>query len=295
MRLPATDLVSMASPLIGRDPYCESLIAHETTTNWLTEQRYTAGRDGVIYAWDSPSTNSATSPITSPQRPDPARNAAHYRQHVQAHTHWINDITLVGDNTALVSASSDNSIKLWRPHAEDVLPPQTIGLHNDYAKVLASPGRNSRWVASGGLDRKITLWDLERGGQRLQIQSSDDEVSGKGSIYALCANENLIVSGGPDSVVKVWDVRSGKRVTQFVGHTDNIRGLLISQDSEIILSSSADQTVKMWSVFGARSLHTLTMHNDSVWCLHSQHPQLSVFYSGQFHKHRAEHGSSIVN
>ena len=114
----------------------------------------------------------------------------------------------------------------------------------------------------------------------MQIQSSDDEVSGKGSVYALCANDNLIVSGGPESVVKVWDVRSGKRVTQFVGHTDNVRGLLISQDSEIILSSSSDQTVKVWSVVGARSLHTLTMHNDSVWCLHSDHPQLSVFYSG---------------
>lgn len=124
------------------------------------------------------------------------------------------------------------------------------------------------------------LWDLERGGQRLQIQCADDEESGKGSIYALCANENLVVSGGPESVVKVWDVRSAKRVTQFVGHTDNVRSVMISEDSDIIISASSDQTVKVWSVVGARSLHTLSMHNDSVWCLYSDHPQLSVFYSG---------------
>ncbi|KAF3926548.1 hypothetical protein AA313_de0201750 [Arthrobotrys entomopaga] len=35
----------------------------------------------------------------------------------------------------------------------------------------------------------------------------------------------------------------------------------------------------MWSVTGGRCLHTLTMHNDSVWSLHSSHPQLELFHS----------------
>lgn len=242
--------------------------------------RYTAGRDGQIYAWDTD--RNATRPPQSPPPSGVSRPAARYRQHVQAHSHWINDIVLVYDNSALVSASSDNSVKLWRPHAEDVAAPRTIGLHNDYVKTLASPGRHARWVASGGLDHKIKLWDLERGVEKLEIQNSDEEFPDRGSVYALCANDYLLASGGPESVVKIWDARSGKRVTKFVGHTDNIRDVLISQDSDTVMTASSDQTVKVWSMTAGRCMYTLTMHNDSVWSLYSDHPQLSVFYSGEF-------------
>jgi len=202
-----------------------------------------------------------------------------YRQHTQAHTHWINDLVLAYDDTALVSASSDISVKVWRPLADDLSPPQTIGIHNDYVKCLASPGRRATWIAAGGLDRKICLWDLNGSGKTLELDVPDAESASKGSVYALAANETMIASGGPESVVKIWDPRSGTRITRFVGHTDNIRSILISQDGDTIMTASSDQTVKIWSTVAGRCQSTLTMHNDSVWCLRSDHPQLFVFYS----------------
>ncbi|XHG04749.1 hypothetical protein AWENTII_007995 [Aspergillus wentii] len=45
------------------------------------------------------------------------------------------------------------------------------------------------------------------------------------------------------------------------------------------MTASSDETVKIWSLTAGRCMHTLTMHNDSVWSLYSNHPQLSVFYS----------------
>jgi WD repeat-containing protein 48 len=198
---------------------------------------------------------------------------------VQAHTHWINDIVLAQNNEALVSASSDITVKLWRPGAHESQPPQTIGLHSDYVKTLASPGNHSNWVASGGLDRKIYLWDLNGGGQQLEINVGEDENTAKGSVYALAVTSTLLASGGPESIVRVWDPRSGKRVTKFVGHTDNIRDVLISQDGDTVMTASSDQTVKVWSMTAGRCMYTLTMHNDSVWSLSSDHPRLSVFYS----------------
>lgn len=202
-----------------------------------------------------------------------------FRQQVQAHTHWINDIVLAQNSQALVSASSDITVKLWRPGAQDVLPPQTIGLHTDYVKRVASPGLHENWVASGGLDHKISLWDLNGGGQKLQISVGDDENTAKGSVYALAATPSIVASGGPESIVRIWDSRTGKRITKFVGHTDNVRDVLITQDGDTILTASSDQTVKVWSLTAGRCMYTLTMHNDSVWSLFSDHPQLSVFYS----------------
>jgi WD repeat-containing protein 48 len=81
-------------------------------------------------------------------------------------------------------------------------------------------------------------------------------------------------------VIKVWDPKSGKRITKLLGHTDNIRALLISDDGELILSGSSDTTIKLWSLSRQRCINTFTIHSDSVWSLYSDHPRLEVFYSG---------------
>lgn len=191
----------------------------------------------------------------------------------------MNDIILTQSNSALVSASSDLSVKVWRPHSQDGQLPQTVGLHSDYVKCLATPGSHSDWVASGGLDHKIRVWDLNGGGERLSIDAGEDESSAKGSVYALSVRGSIMASGGPESIVRLWDPRSGKRITKFVGHTDNVRDILITQDGDTIMTASSDQTVKVWSMTAGRCMYTLTMHNDSVWSLYSDHQQLSVFYS----------------
>lgn len=203
-----------------------------------------------------------------------------FRKQTQAHTHWINDIVLTQSNAALTSASSDLTVKVWRPHSEQDRSTSTIGLHDDYVKCLASPAAHSDWVASGGLDHKIRIWDLNGAGEKLQIDVGEDDNNAKGSVYALSVRGSLMASGGPESIVRLWDPRSGKQITKFVGHTDNIRDVLVSQDGDTVLTASSDQTVKVWSVNAGRCMYTLTMHNASVWSLYSEHPRLSVFYSG---------------
>ncbi|PWY84926.1 Pkinase-domain-containing protein [Aspergillus heteromorphus CBS 117.55] len=232
---------------------------------------YSAGRDGVVCSWDLNLPLSGASSSKS--------GSTTFRNQVQAHSHWINDIVLTKNNSALVSASSDTTVRLWRPHSELTEVPNPIGKHADYVKALATPGNHSSWVASGGLDHKLSLWDLNGGGEILGIDACGDDRTAKGSIYALGAVSSVLASGGPESVVRVWDPKSGKLITKFVGHTDNIRDILINQDGDTIMTASSDQTVKVWSLTAGRCMNTLTMHNDSVWSLYSNHPQLSVFYS----------------
>ncbi|RDW62955.1 WD repeat protein [Aspergillus mulundensis] len=234
---------------------------------------YSAGRDGVICSWDLdlPSLYSSSSTAKT--------GSTKFRNQVQAHTHWINDIVLTQNNSALVTASSDTTVRLWRPHSESTDVPEPIGKHTDYVKTLASPGSHSTWVASGGLDHKVNLWDLNGHGRILSIDASGSEQSAKGSVYALGAVSSVIASGGPEKLVRLWDPKSGKPITKFVGHTDNIRDILINGDGDTIMTASSDQTVKIWSLTAGRCMHTLTMHNDSVWSLYSNRPDLSVFYS----------------
>ena len=242
----------------------------------------------MICAWDLDvdlKTNTSNHDNPSPSSEDISRGESSspepttFRQQVQAHTHWVNDILLAQSNSAIVSASSDITVKIWRPHSEESQIPITVGLHSDYVKCLASPGTHSDWVASGGLDHKIKLWDMNGGGEKLQIDLGESENSAKGSVYALSVRGSIMASGGPESIVRLWDPRSGHRITNFVGHTDNIRDILVNEDGDTVMTASSDQTVKVWSITAGRCMYTLTMHNDSVWALYSDHPQLSLFYS----------------
>ena len=245
----------------------------------FVSHRYSAGRDGVICSWDLdfPQTSLPSSNPFSNSRRQPG--PTQFKTQVQAHSHWINDIVLTQDNSALVSASSDTTVRLWRPHSESTEVPERIGKHTDYVKALASPGGHASWVASGGLDHKVYLWDLNGGGEVLNIDVCGDDATEKGSVYALGAVSSVLASGGPENVVRVWDPKSGKLVSKFVGHTDNIRDILINQSGDTIMTASSDQTIKIWSLTAGRCMNTLTMHNDSVWSLSSDDPNLSVFYS----------------
>ncbi|SPO05299.1 related to WD repeat-containing protein 48 [Cephalotrichum gorgonifer] len=243
---------------------------------------YSGGRDGVVCAWDlnldlkRPPSSSA---VDSSNKPPPAKTT--FRSQTRAHMAWVNDIVLAQNNTALVSGSSDLTVKVWRPRSEEKAAPQTIGEHADYVKCLATPPADmgAPWVASGGLDRRIYLWDLNGNGKILSIDTSGEEKPEKGSVYALSAGRSLIANGGPESIVRLWDPKSGKKITKFVGHTGNIRAILVNDAGDHILTGSSDQTIKLWSVTAGRCMYTFTMHNESVWSLFSQSPDLGVFYS----------------
>ncbi|KAF7308542.1 WD-REPEATS-REGION domain-containing protein [Mycena chlorophos] len=144
----------------------------------------------------------------------------------------------------VVSASSDGTVQAWTPHAAGSPDPSIVGIHSDYVRCLASC-RTQNWIASGSFDRTIKLWDLSRSQATpdplITLQPADAN-SPKCSVYAVAADPfgHAVASGGPERVVRMWDPRSGKRSGKLVGHTDNIRAILLSEDSKYLLTGSAD-------------------------------------------------------
>ncbi|KAJ3283842.1 hypothetical protein HDU79_008734 [Rhizoclosmatium sp. JEL0117] len=163
-----------------------------------------------------------------------------------------------------------------------------LGYHSDHVKCLAYSSIGG-WVASGGLDRRVMIWDTMEGRDReivgFSVSSSVfcHDKSPQSSIYALATNPSgtTLVSGSPDKTIRVWDPRSGKQAIGLRGHRDNIRGLLVSDDGKWVVSASSDTTIKLWSLaHPQRCMVTYTQFEESVWCLYSNHPDLDTFWAG---------------
>lgn len=218
------------------------------------------------------------------------KDAGNYQLANTGHLHldWVNDIKIIAsddDNFTLASCSNDLSVKIWRTMAAH---PQTtnLGYHDDYVSCLGYTGQHSSHgseLVSGGMDKKLKIWDLVKG-ECIQTHQSQREM---GSIYAVDCFENYIVSGGPSKVISLFDRRDiTKPVRHFLGHTDTVRSLRLG--SKTFLSGSSDTSVRLWDMGTSRTMRSFDMHDSSVWSLYipksstyeNGEPSFDTFYSG---------------
>ncbi|KAJ2801736.1 hypothetical protein H4R20_003560, partial [Coemansia guatemalensis] len=253
---------------------------------------FSGGRDGMVKAWDlhlpmrkageALGSSNDTAWAVDRHRARQRRPQTTLRASRAVHSDWVNDIVVANAGQTVISASSDQAVRAWSPFRPDERA-QAVGAHADYVKALAY-SEHREMAISGGLDRQIKLWDVGQArpsnGPICSLQEFGN-ASPASSVYTLACNTqgSLVVSGSPENIVRVWDTRAGRQLTTLPGHTDHIRAVLLSDDSELVLSGSSDTTVKLWSMRMRRCLSTYSQHSNSVWSLHSTHPRFQTFYS----------------
>ncbi|KAJ1677043.1 hypothetical protein EV182_006997, partial [Spiromyces aspiralis] len=96
----------------------------------------------------------------------------------------------------------------------------TLGHHNDYIKTLTYCAQLSA-VASGGLDQRIKIWDVNETRPKPIIEFGNN--GPRSSIYNLASTKdgNVLASASPEHVVRLWDPRAGRQITTLPGHRDH--------------------------------------------------------------------------
>ena len=124
-------------------------------------------------------------------------------------------------------------------------------------------GPEGKWLASGGADNQIKLWDAASGRELRSLNGHTGWIKS----LAVSTDGLWLASGSNDRTIKVWNVASGAEARNFTGHTGPIESLAFSFDGRWLASGSADGSIKIWDLSTGNQLPTLKSHVSFVTAL----------------------------
>jgi hypothetical protein len=144
------------------------------------------------------------------------------------HSNWVRAVAITPDNKQVVSASSDNTLKLWDVATGEELA--TLTGHSDSVNAVAITPDNKQ-VVSASSDNTLKLWDVATGSERATLTGHSDSVNA----VAITPDGKQAVSASWDNTLKLWDLATGDVVASF-GGDGALLGCAISPDGVTVVA-----------------------------------------------------------
>jgi WD40 repeat protein len=174
------------------------------------------------------------------------------------HNAVINNADWSPDGNYIVTASRDNTIKIWDASAGLLL--RSIEGHTAWVeKVIWSPNGNK--ILSVSRDNTAKIWNPSDGKLIFSLEAHGDFVTNA----SWSPDGTKLVTASADGNAIIWDSESGKRIHVLSGHQGNVSSAEWSHNSKYIITASFDKTAKIWDAESGKLISNLDAHNDALW------------------------------
>lgn len=124
---------------------------------------------------------------------------------------------------------------------------------------------SSDYLASGGKDDAIKIWDVRNGAQ----VNSFEGFQGAVCDMAISRDNSLLVAGLTSRNIRVWDLNSGQILQTLKGHQQKVCAVDISKFEEeyLIISAAPSDCIKIWSLqhdYPLTSLHFSRSNTNAI-------------------------------
>ncbi|WP_437657009.1 AAA family ATPase [Sorangium sp. So ce1182] len=177
---------------------------------------------------------------------------------LSGHSDAVNACAVSPDGQRIVSASSDNTLKVWDLASGKLL--STLEGHSGAVNACAVSPDGQR-IVSASYDKTLKVWDLASGKLLSTLEGHSEEVNA----CAVSPDGQRIVSASGDETLKVWDLASGKLLSTLEGRSGWVTACAVSPDGQRIVSASGDETLKVWDLASGKLLSTLEGHSGWVY------------------------------
>eukprot|EP01012_Entosiphon_sulcatum_P050372 TRINITY_DN69194_c0_g1_i1.p1 TRINITY_DN69194_c0_g1~~TRINITY_DN69194_c0_g1_i1.p1 ORF type:complete len:355 (+),score=56.29 TRINITY_DN69194_c0_g1_i1:36-1067(+) len=142
---------------------------------------------------------------------------------------------VICEGDQLVSASQDNTIKIWSVATGDCL--RTLTGHADAVNCIALSPTVPWLLYSASDDKTIRAWDLREGAELSRF-------TGRDAVNVILVQDRFLFTASDDGSIAAWDTESRVQIRQYEGHEDWVTGLLFHHGR--LISCSDDGTIRVW-------------------------------------------------
>ena len=171
-----------------------------------------------------------------------------------AHSSGINDIAYSPTVNVVITASNDQTIKLWTQELEFIT---TVKIHKSQVTALAASS-NSSFVVSGDSLGHIILWDLNDLKSE-PVWNKSLKVGKRTSIVSLSFDStgSFLAAATSDGHISVWNIPNGELIQAY---EENTSCVTFSPTKPYLLVSCADCVQKIYSLQSSSLLFSFEGH-----------------------------------
>jgi WD40 repeat protein len=173
------------------------------------------------------------------------------------HTDDIEALALMPDGHRVLSASYDQTLRLWDLETGATL--HILKGHADVVWSVAVTPDGSRAV-SGSKDRSLRVWDLASGAADRTLAGHTSEVYA----VAVTPDGRHVVSGSRDGTLRVWELATGAMRRVLEADSSSVLSVAVAPDGRHAISGSEDGRLRVWDLKRGRKLQTLKGHRQGI-------------------------------
>ena len=177
----------------------------------------------------------------------------------EGHGGPVMGLTASIEKNLLASTSFDYSVLLWEfDQIKEVH--QLIG--HDAAVNVAKFSSTAKFLATGGDDAQIFIWEIEKLKNKNSIPTILSSHTAKIVDIDFSADEKKIASASWDHSIKIWDTETGKLINSIIGHDGPVNAVNFSYDGKHLFSAGYDGTIRFWNILDGFEIRTII---DNGW------------------------------
>ncbi len=176
------------------------------------------------------------------------------------HTSFVLAVAIAPDGKTAISASWDETLKIWDTETGRELKTLT-GHSNSVWAVAIAP--NGKTAISASRDKTLKIWDTETGRELKTLTGHSEWVRA----VAIAPDGKTAISASSDNTLKIWDTETGRELKTLTGHSNSVWAVAIAPDGKTAISASEDHTLKIWDTETGSELKSLTGHSFWVYAV----------------------------